>query len=123
MKEEQRTTDSSYIQQHLANERTFLAWVRTALTMKGIGFLVFSLELMISGQSVSTAAQLVSAVSFVAGLTILSAGTLLYFRSKKTINDQLYRAASTTVVLTAVLVAVVLTVIFLYALTVGSGRL
>ncbi len=24
-------TESSYIQQHLANERTFLAWIRTLL--------------------------------------------------------------------------------------------
>ena len=33
------TTSSKYIQQHLANERTYLAWVRTCITMVGLGFL------------------------------------------------------------------------------------
>lgn len=28
-----------YAQQHLANERTFLAWLRTAITIIGLGFL------------------------------------------------------------------------------------
>ncbi|WP_430793738.1 DUF202 domain-containing protein [Bacillus cereus] len=27
------TVDSKYIQQHLANERTYLAWLRTAITI------------------------------------------------------------------------------------------
>ncbi|WP_343783996.1 DUF202 domain-containing protein [Alkalibacillus silvisoli] len=29
------TKDSNYIQQHLANERTYLAWIRTALAIIG----------------------------------------------------------------------------------------
>ncbi|MDF2857771.1 MAG: hypothetical protein K0Q87_3622 [Neobacillus sp.] len=33
------TLDSRYIQQHLANERTFLAWIRTAIAIIGVGFL------------------------------------------------------------------------------------
>ena len=35
-------TESKYVQQHLANERTFLAWVRTGIAMAGIGFLAAS---------------------------------------------------------------------------------
>jgi putative membrane protein len=26
------------VQQHLANERTYLAWIRTAITVIGLGF-------------------------------------------------------------------------------------
>lgn len=37
--EHAKTTDSNYIQQHLANERTFLAWIRTSITIIGLGFL------------------------------------------------------------------------------------
>ncbi len=41
MREEKRQTteDSKYIQQHLANERTFLAWIRTSIAIIGIAFL------------------------------------------------------------------------------------
>ena len=33
-----------YAQQHLANERTFLAWIRTAISIAGVGFLTTSLH-------------------------------------------------------------------------------
>jgi putative membrane protein len=36
---EHKQIDFKYVQQHLANERTFLAWVRTAITVIGLGFL------------------------------------------------------------------------------------
>jgi putative membrane protein len=42
--DERKTIDSKYIQQHLANERTFLAWVRTALALIGVGFLITNLH-------------------------------------------------------------------------------
>ncbi|MDF9760288.1 hypothetical protein OKW24_002061 [Peribacillus simplex] len=34
-----------YAQQHLANERTFLAWIRTVIAIVGVGFLTTSLHL------------------------------------------------------------------------------
>ncbi|WP_153978072.1 DUF202 domain-containing protein [Paenibacillus xylanilyticus] len=37
------TIDSQYVQQHMANERTFLAWVRTGIAMVGVGFLAAGL--------------------------------------------------------------------------------
>lgn len=40
----EKTIDSNYIQQHLANERTYLAWIRTALAMVGIGFLIVNIH-------------------------------------------------------------------------------
>jgi putative membrane protein len=33
-----------YAQQHLANERTYLAWIRTAISIVGVGFLATSLH-------------------------------------------------------------------------------
>lgn len=33
-----------YAQQHLANERTYLAWIRTAISITGVGFLTTSLH-------------------------------------------------------------------------------
>ncbi|WP_241663292.1 DUF202 domain-containing protein [Peribacillus simplex] len=36
-----------YAQQHLANERAFLAWVRTVIAIVGVGFLATSLHFTI----------------------------------------------------------------------------
>jgi putative membrane protein len=33
-------SDSSHSQQHLANQRTFLAWLRTCIALIGLGFVV-----------------------------------------------------------------------------------
>jgi hypothetical protein len=50
--------DSSHLQQHLANQRTFLAWLRTCVALIGLGFVVakFGLYLIpiFSGGDLST---------------------------------------------------------------------
>ena len=38
MSTDKRDPDSS--QQHLANERTFLSWLRTSIALMGLGFIV-----------------------------------------------------------------------------------
>ncbi|WP_333482924.1 YidH family protein [Sutcliffiella sp. NC1] len=39
-----QSDESKYIQQHLANERTYLAWIRTAIAIIGVGFLATTLH-------------------------------------------------------------------------------
>lgn len=36
---EEQINESTFVQQHLANERTYLSWIRTSITVMGIGFL------------------------------------------------------------------------------------
>lgn len=115
MKERQ---EAFYIQQHLANERTFLAWVRTALAMKGIGLLVFGLELALgSGEGAGRTASLgVSLVSYAAGMTVLSSAVVLYFRSRRQINNHTFQSSGITVILTGILVGVILTALLIYTI-------
>ncbi|NJP39385.1 YidH family protein [Alkalicoccus luteus] len=109
------TPDSSYIQQHLANERTFLAWVRTALAMKGLGFLVFGAELLLSDGNAGSGAIWISLLSFTAGAAVLGTGTLLYFRHRKTINTGRFQAASGAVLAAGLLSGGVLLLLLLYS--------
>lgn len=44
MRDEHRVTNPSRIRDHLANERTFLAWIRTSISMMGFGFLAAKLR-------------------------------------------------------------------------------
>ena len=52
IQQEQRTLKKEnnqlkYAQQHLANERTYLAWIRTVVSIVGVGFLTTSLHFTI----------------------------------------------------------------------------
>ncbi len=80
---------------HAANERTFLAWVRTAIAIMAFGFLVekFDLFLAIAGQSLagrpaSTTGQIIGNV---AGLLLILLGgavmILAAIRFRKTAQD------------------------------------
>jgi inner membrane protein YidH len=68
---------------HAANERTFLAWVRTAIAVMAFGFLVakFDLFLEIAARTVAGGSQTVRMPSTgfggAAGIVLILAGTLM----------------------------------------------
>lgn len=83
---------------HSANERTFLAWVRTAVAVIAFGFVVerFNLFLRLAGVQLGVPAAVHKAPSFggVAGLAlmVLGLGVMLtaavrFFRTAKKIDD------------------------------------
>jgi putative membrane protein len=73
---------------HAANERTFLAWVRTAIAIMAFGFLVEKFDLfleIVAGHRVSIGGQLVGNI---AGLLLIALGSatmvLAIIRFRKT---------------------------------------
>src|SRR3974390_2424856 len=83
---------------HAANERTFLAWVRTAIAIMAFGFLVekFDLFLVIAGQEIGgKAAHLPTlagqTIGNIAGLVLIGLGcatlVLAIVRFRKTARD------------------------------------
>lgn len=65
---------------HAANERTFLAWVRTAIAVMAFGFLVerFNLFLQIAGQSLGRKLVVTGTLaSDIVGLVLIVAGALM----------------------------------------------
>lgn len=68
---------------HAANERTFLAWVRTAIAVMAFGFLVarFNLFLKIAAQSLAGGGRAVpvpgGAFGGAAGIVLIAAGTVM----------------------------------------------
>ena len=61
---------------HLANERTFLAWVRTAITIMAFGFVVARFGLFLKETS-GTSNALTSPVSQGIGVFLVVAGTVI----------------------------------------------
>lgn len=95
------TTDSKYIQQHLANERTFLAWIRTAIAIIGVGFLVTNLHhnmkpaLTAAGDLLAT---LIGLFSVGLGIITIIMSTIVYFKKINSINGQTFVASKKYIV-------------------------
>ncbi|HEX7389761.1 MAG TPA: DUF202 domain-containing protein [Acidiphilium sp.] len=82
---------------HAANERTFLAWVRTAIAVMAFGFLVerFDIFLEIAGKSLGKTIAISGQVTgSLAGLALIIAGALMvagatvrFLRNRAAITD------------------------------------
>ncbi|MFC0189919.1 YidH family protein [Fictibacillus aquaticus] len=110
--------ESKYIQQHLANERTFLAWIRTAIALAGIGFVIINLHFTLlekSSTAQDDAVVAAGAVSFA-----LAIGTILFaaydFISKRNqINTGKFRSPINIVfVISGTLSAVIMLLLVSY---------
>lgn len=88
---------------HLANERTLLAWVRTALTIIGLGFIVDRLALQEGRIGALEALAGVALVLF--GGFIALGGAWSFLRARRELSGGTY---SPTVTLNLLLVLVVL---------------
>ncbi len=63
---------------HLANERTFLAWVRTAITIIGLGFVVAKFGIFLRELAGTTGATGTNtSVSEIVGVSLVLAGSAL----------------------------------------------
>lgn len=84
---------------HSANERTFLAWVRTAIAIMAFGFLIERFDLFLRFMSLrlaggglqtahSRAAHAVGLVFLLVGMAIMIIAALRYFRTAKQIDSE-----------------------------------
>jgi len=82
---------------HAANERTYLAYLRTGLALMGFGFVIERFDLFVrdwaSSQSVAAPAWLLSSevagfLMLFAGVFVLALSTYRYLRFKKRISSE-----------------------------------
>lgn len=108
--------ESKYIQQHLANERTYLAWVRTAIAIIGLGFLTTTLHFnTLMGDFLDhTIAMVISLFSLIIGSLTLLLATFIYFRNRKTINSQRFHSSFNIVIYMTIIVFIIFMLFTIY---------
>lgn len=101
--------DANKVRDHLANERTFLAWVRTSLGLIGFGFVLARMGLflreMALARALPAAAEPHAGREFVySGLVFLAVGTAVtawsaraYARNRLSIDTDTFIPAGTSV--------------------------
>lgn len=88
---ERGSTPEAAVRDHLANERTLLAWQRTALTVVGIGFLVDRFSLGPEGPTVIGSILGTVLIALGAGVSVI--GAYRFVRTERQIEAQAYRPA------------------------------
>jgi putative membrane protein len=108
------TRDPARVRDHLANERTFLAWTRTGIAMMGFGFLVAKLHFELAPRAPgSPIGRATLGILFVlAGIITMALATWHYFVVKGMIDAGTFRPFSYRIVLfTVILIAIGITII------------
>ena|ERR1022692_846478 len=90
--------------EHLANERTFLAWVRTSIGIMAFGFVVVKFSLFVKQIGIVLAKQITvqrHGYSNIMGIVLVAAGSfsliisfVQYKRTQKQINDGRFISSS-----------------------------
>jgi putative membrane protein len=111
------TIASKYIQQHLANERTYLAWIRTSIAIVGIGFLItnFHFTLKDSYRYLEDVIAIVIGVtSVILGIAVILFSTINYLNKQKQIDTQTFRSPNVLIISLSSFVIVTILIISAY---------
>ena len=119
LEKQKETIDSKYIQQHLANERTYLAWIRTSITIIGVGFLITNLHISTINANIiigDILAQIIGIASILVGIIIIILSTISYFKKGKEINLQSFAYPRLLIAFLSVLILFIFLVFGIYYL-------
>ena len=110
---------------HSANERTYLAWIRTSIAIMAFGFLIEKFDLFISylGKKSGDEEHLHSSLSaeiagiglFLVGIIIVITATLRFFTYKKAIESDapiLYNVKMANILLSVLIITMALFLLF-----------
>ncbi|MEO5685443.1 MAG: DUF202 domain-containing protein [Chitinophagaceae bacterium] len=120
-------TKSARAANHLANERTFLAWVRTSIALMGFGFVIVKFALFIKQVSLALGKNITApgkGFSAVIGVTMVAFGAVMtalayirYRNIEKQLNSGAYFPSKWLSLLVTLSIIIVAVLMVLYLLS------
>jgi putative membrane protein len=111
--------------EHLANERTLLAWIRTSIGIMAFGFVVVKFSLFIKqislllGKNAITPPQ--HGYSSVIGILLVAVGAIVlllsyikYKKTEKQLNNEAFKSSSTLVFSLTIIILLISVLLILY---------
>lgn len=115
---------STNIREHLANERTFLAWMRTSIGIMAFGFVVVKFALFVKQISMMLGkASLIHSTGYsgIVGIILVSVGTITailsfvkYKRTEKQLNEGNYKYSSLLITLLTIFIFLISVFLIVY---------
>lgn len=113
-----------FAQQHLANERTYLAWIRTAISIVGVGFLATSLHFTLGNvrnSSIDLLSIVLGVFSCLLGIFVIIITTRTYKRKRIEIMDGKFTPSNMYITLLSTLMVIFILLILSYFLLILWG--
>ena len=107
------------VRDHLANERTFLAWVRTSIALLGFGVLIAKLRFLEAAPRAGAGSTRLGLAFAGAGVLTLLLAAWHYDRTRRMIDGGEYRAAAHLIFVFAAAVFALGLASVLYLLTIS----
>ena len=124
MKENENKTDPRF---YLANERTFLAWIRTAIAIMAFGFVVVKFSLfvqqlgLLSGKTIvvpgQTYSNVIGILIVISGAAVLLISFIKYKRTDKELSQGNYRSTSRLITALTFIMLVIAVLLIVYLVT------
>ncbi|GKU85126.1 MULTISPECIES: DUF202 domain-containing protein [Niallia] len=108
-----------YAQQHLANERTYLAWIRTVVSIVGIGFLTTSLHFTIGVRRnliIDMFSVILGIFACILGIAVILLATKNYSKNKLQIYEERFNPSNIKVNMVSTFMIILIIMVIIYFL-------
>ncbi|ANU24086.1 YidH family protein [Planococcus donghaensis] len=107
----------TYTQQHLANERTYLAWIRTVISIVGVGFLATSLHFTMGvtrNSFVDTFTIALGIFACIFGLVVIFSATQNYKKKRQQLINETFTPSNMHITLISSMLAIMIMMVVVY---------